>query len=608
MVSKMGTLPFPSPFPANPISQPSPLPQCPSSPILVPPSAIVPILSPPVPSTIPLVSTQAHSLPTTNPSSSLSHNLPSSPLLPLPLPLPQLAWNSLFKAKPINAGKYEPRDFQLNFHGDALVPPDEVVNAGNTMWKEYLVGFFLDTPLPYSTVLYYLKRAWKLRGSISVKSDGFLFLFKFSNADDRNRISEADPVVMRNKLFIVKPWDENVGNSCSSIKSVPVWIKLSNIPLFAWSSLGINWLAARIGKLLCMDASTEKFERITFAKCLVEVTPFHVLPESFTVQLLDGSEQEVLVEYLWKPEICTFCKEFGHLDRTCKKSVVDENVKKCEENEQYKSGEVKQYNDNKGKNTGKQVTVKQVWQKINRNKGKKLYVSKEMENKTFTSLVAEEINEVDGGEGNNSKLKDINESGDVDQVCNIQTQNKFNVLQDEETEQNISDINEVEDGDINPVNFCAEVNGENCQSKVFLNDSTVTSNTTPDLGSDMQHTQVEETDTRSNNSEKDNFVSGMHAQADTYAEQDVAWCTAIEANIKQLILTRHKHDSVAHPSEHSPYNFTIDLPGWPSNQTLLQPNPNPTIVPISKHHPSPLRQMETRSLFAQRRNKSTPQL
>jgi hypothetical protein len=271
-------------------------------------------------------------------------------------------WSTLFKSKPRNAGTYVPQDIPLLYSGDVLVPSSDIIQAGTAVWKDYLVGFFLDKPLPYVSVVYHLKKVWKLRGEVNVKSDGFVFLFRFSSAEDRQRISEADPIIMRNKLFIIKPWDVTVGNSCRTIRSVPVWIKLFNIPLYAWSHYGINWLASRVGKFLCMDQSTERMERITFAKCLVEVSPDKELVDNFLVKLMDGTDHKVAVKYLWKPEVCVNCKEFGHAGSNCSHAVSEAKVTADEV--------IDTHDDRDGVNGKKRLlstnrNQNQVWKKVN---------------------------------------------------------------------------------------------------------------------------------------------------------------------------------------------------------------------------------------------------
>lgn len=207
-----------------------------------------------------------------------------------------------------------------------MVPPEVILAVGKAIWQDYIVGFFLDKPLSFTIVVEFLKKSWKLKGSVKVKFDGGLFLFHLTCEEDRIKILRSDPIFIRNKIFIIQQWSPELGKVRGKIKVVPVWLQLSNIPIYAWSHLGINWLANRIGKLICLDASTEKLDRINYARCLVEVTPENELVEKFPVMLLDGSEQFVHVNYLWKPEICVHCKVFGHLSDMCDNNVMQEHV------------------------------------------------------------------------------------------------------------------------------------------------------------------------------------------------------------------------------------------------------------------------------------------
>lgn len=82
--------------------------------------------------------------------------------------------------------------------------------------------------------------------------------------------------------------------------------------MYAWSMLDISWLASRVGNFLCMDESIEKLDRLEYAKCVVDVSPDHALPEEFAAQMVDGTVHYVRVSYLWKPLICSECNVFGH--------------------------------------------------------------------------------------------------------------------------------------------------------------------------------------------------------------------------------------------------------------------------------------------------------
>lgn len=157
-----------------------------------------------------------------------------------------------------------------------------------------------------------------------------------------------------------------------TIRSVPVWIKLYNIPLYAWSHYGINWLASRVGKFLCMNQSTERLEKINYAKCLVEVKPDNLLVNNFLVKLMDGSDQIVTVEYLWKPEVCVFCREFGHSDINC---LFASKVSEVFKHDEIVASSVNVSGKDKQEVSSKTRNQKQVWKKVTYNKNKNKEIS-----------------------------------------------------------------------------------------------------------------------------------------------------------------------------------------------------------------------------------------
>ena len=64
-------------------------------------------------------------------------------------------------------------------------------------------------------------------------------------------------------------------------------------------------------------------KRISFARVCIEIDATCDLVDSFDLFMGDSSDPklgenvEILVEYQWKPKICTECKSFGHSIATC---------------------------------------------------------------------------------------------------------------------------------------------------------------------------------------------------------------------------------------------------------------------------------------------------
>lgn len=351
-----------------------------------------------------------------------SNPFSGSSSIPPPIPAPPMSsnapppasslpsWSGLFKQKPRNAGKFSPVPMNLTFSGEAMVPPEEVIQAGKEKWSEWVVGFFLDAPLSYLTVVQFLKFHWKLKGSIQVRFDGFLFMFNFSCLEDKNRILSADPIIIRNKVFIIQEWNPNIGSVCEKIPTVPVWIQLSSIPLLVWSHLGINWLASRVGKFLCMDENTERLERLSYAKCMVEVQPNQELVDSFPIKLLDGKEHVIKVSYLWKPDICVKCNSFGHKTAQCNNGLDPT------ENVQDKHGKQDEQQPNRMEHGKKEflqrMQRKKVWHKVNNGKGKNFNSVRKLSKKSTESNDELRKSTTEKNSGGNKEVEDRNKKQD----------------------------------------------------------------------------------------------------------------------------------------------------------------------------------------------------
>ncbi|KAF5204767.1 hypothetical protein FRX31_005647 [Thalictrum thalictroides] len=104
-----------------------------------------------------------------------------------------------------------------------------------------------------------------------------------------------------------------------SIASVPVWVKLFNVPKFLWNPKGLSSLTSTIGKPICCDKMTEKRTMLNFARVSVEVEAEKTLPSVIKANIKGNKVAIMRVEYPWKPSICTICKAFGHTNESCGK-------------------------------------------------------------------------------------------------------------------------------------------------------------------------------------------------------------------------------------------------------------------------------------------------
>ncbi|XP_074283130.1 uncharacterized protein LOC141607675 [Silene latifolia] len=122
-----------------------------------------------------------------------------------------------------------------------------------------------------------------------------------------------------NKPLVVKPWSETCCLMKEKVKSVPIWLRLCGLPLKFWSRSCLEKLAGLLGKFIKRDGATEDKTRLGYARLLIEVDIGQEFPDKFFFLDEKGKEVCVLVEYEWKPTICSTCKGICHTQDMCRK-------------------------------------------------------------------------------------------------------------------------------------------------------------------------------------------------------------------------------------------------------------------------------------------------
>ena len=73
-----------------------------------------------------------------------------------------------------------------------------------------------------------------------------------------------------------------------------------------------------------MDKLTVHKERITYARCLVEVDMSQDLVQSVLLTLPDREDYEQIVFYENPPRFCPYCNVVGHTKESCKANKPSE--------------------------------------------------------------------------------------------------------------------------------------------------------------------------------------------------------------------------------------------------------------------------------------------
>ncbi|KAF9601649.1 hypothetical protein IFM89_021115 [Coptis chinensis] len=102
---------------------------------------------------------------------------------------------------------------------------------------------------------------------------------------------ELGPIYMAGNYFIVTPWSQDVEKRRKTIKGIPIWVNLYDVPKELWSDEGLGVVASRLGKPLLMDEATASKKRISFARACIEVEISSELPLSFEIEMEKGDNR-----------------------------------------------------------------------------------------------------------------------------------------------------------------------------------------------------------------------------------------------------------------------------------------------------------------------------
>ncbi|KAJ9167399.1 hypothetical protein P3X46_022054 [Hevea brasiliensis] len=196
--------------------------------------------------------------------------------------------------------------------------PKAVVEEGIKKWDQCLVGQFLGQSADISVMLNMANGLWGKEGRIEVtKTENELYIFKFPNERTRDFVLESGPWYMANNPLVMRRWQPKMKLLELDKSKIPVWIKLMGIPMEYMTMQGLSYIASAVGKPLYVDRATASMSTIAFAKVCVEISIEDKIMEDISVMDDDGEELLVRVEYLWMPEKCIACREFGHSISTC---------------------------------------------------------------------------------------------------------------------------------------------------------------------------------------------------------------------------------------------------------------------------------------------------
>lgn len=188
-------------------------------------------------------------------------------------------------------------------------------------FKYCLVGEITKGFMPYAKVVEAAHKAWDSMGLCGVaQKSSRKFLFKFQSDMDMNKVLSRGTWYFERKPMVLCAWGSTIG--IDTIKTIPLWIKISNMPDYYWTCRGLSHIASAIGEPIGADTLTSQLKPLPFAKMCVSYKVGDPLPDKLNVATLDPVAEgkpfsEVSIAYLSKPLFCKGCNSLGHQASAC---------------------------------------------------------------------------------------------------------------------------------------------------------------------------------------------------------------------------------------------------------------------------------------------------
>ncbi|KAK3195831.1 hypothetical protein Dsin_027141 [Dipteronia sinensis] len=164
-----------------------------------------------------------------------------------------------------------------------------------------------------------LSQKWTLIGQwqLTDLGEGY-FVARFQMKEDLDYVLTSGPWIIANQYLVVQRWKPNFVPGEDTIQSMPIWVRLSKLPM-EWMDAELLWsIGGMLGKMCKVDLVTEIQARGRFARISVEIDIS--IPLLGTLNIEDRS---IRVEYESLGLVCFKCGRYGHSKDSCKEGLVD---------------------------------------------------------------------------------------------------------------------------------------------------------------------------------------------------------------------------------------------------------------------------------------------
>jgi cytochrome c len=208
-----------------------------------------------------------------------------------------------------------------------ILEEEEVQKAGQLT----VLARFYSMRFPNPVALFEdMRRAWRLRAEMSYKSlKDNLFIITFSNEGDYLFVLQGGPWLHRGDAILVAEFDGLTNPSMVLLDTVPIWVRVYDLPLVMMNKARGDLYGSKIGKVREVDVDAFGSNRHDFFRIRVDLPVNRPLKTKLDIKIKINGKEETRrfnVRYERVPHFCFSCGFIGHSDKECAKQVSNEDV------------------------------------------------------------------------------------------------------------------------------------------------------------------------------------------------------------------------------------------------------------------------------------------
>ncbi|XP_058726109.1 uncharacterized protein LOC131597426 [Vicia villosa] len=186
-------------------------------------------------------------------------------------------------------------------------------------WKRGVIVKLLGRKIGYKALETRLKQMWVKKGVINIIDlSNDYNLVTFSHDQDHTTAMLNGLWFIYDHYLTVKPWSPNFHPQSDTIKSVAVWVRISELPIEYYDCRILHHIGNKIGKTVKVDKNTVLHARGKYARICVEIDLTKTLVAMFMI-----NNRSYKVEYEGLHLLCTSCGKFGHYKEGCQEGATN---------------------------------------------------------------------------------------------------------------------------------------------------------------------------------------------------------------------------------------------------------------------------------------------